>query len=103
MDRNQHILSLVKKQIRHIDPKAKIFLFGSRARNDYRDGSDWDFLVLTEKQITQDFKNRISDSLFEAELDTGQVLTSIIQNVSTWRKYSNTPIYKNITEDSIEL
>lgn len=103
MERNQNILSLVKKKIHYVDPQAKIFLFGSRARNDYRDSSDWDFLVLTEKKITQDFKNRISDSLFEAELDTGQVLTSIIQNASIWRKYSNTPIYKNIIKDSIEL
>ncbi len=103
MKGTRNILSLVKKKIHYVDPHAKIFLFGSRARNDYRDDSDWDFLVLTEKQITQELKNRISDSLFDAELDTGQVLTTIVQNAETWRKYSDTPIYKNVTRDSIEL
>jgi uncharacterized protein len=103
MDRNQNILRQVKQRIQSVDPNAKIFLFGSRARDDYRVDSDWDFLILTEKQITQDLKNKISDLLFETELDTDQVLTSIVQNVTTWKNYSNTPIYSNIIKDSIEL
>ena len=103
MDRNQYILNQVKQRIHGIDPKAKIFLFGSRARNDYKDDSDWDFLILTEKLITRDLKNKISDLLFETELDTDQVLTSIVQNAAIWKNYSNTPIYGNIIKDSIEL
>lgn len=103
MDSNKEILTQVKSRIRAIDPQAKIFLFGSRARNDFRNDSDWDFLILTEKQITRHLKNKISDTLFETELDTDQVLTSIVQNAASWKKFSNTPIYKNIIEDGIEL
>jgi uncharacterized protein len=103
MNSNQQILNLVKNKIHSIDPNARIFLFGSRARNDFRDDSDWDFLILTQSDITRDYKNKISDSLFETELDTNQVLTSIIQNISTWENYSNTSIYKNIKRDSIEI
>ena len=103
MDKNQNILRQVKSRIHGIDPNARIFLFGSRARDDFRDDSDWDFLILTEKQITQDFKNKISDLLFETELDTDQVLTSLVQNIKTWNNYSSTPFYSNITRDSIEL
>jgi len=103
MDKNKYILSQVKQKIHGIDPNAKIFLFGSRARDDYREDSDWDFLILTEKHITQDLKNEISDSLFETELETDQVITSIVQNISTWQNYLNTPIYSNIVKDRIEL
>ena len=103
MDKNQFILSQVKNRIHDIDPSARIFLFGSRARDDYRADSDWDFLILTDRKITRDLKNRISDLLFETELDTDQVLTSIVQNTSTWEKFSNTPIYRNVKKDSIEL
>lgn len=103
MDRNQKILIQLKKKIRSIDPNAKVILFGSRARGNYNDDSDWDFLILTEKRVTQDLNNEISDSLFEAELDTDQVLTSIVQNTSIWKKYSNTPFYWNIFKDGIEL
>jgi uncharacterized protein len=103
MDQNQNILNQVKFQIHAIDPKAKIFLFGSRARADAKDDSDWDFLILTEKQVTQDLKNTISDLLFETELDTDQILTAIIQNKTTWKHYNESPIYRNITKDCIEL
>jgi predicted nucleotidyltransferase len=103
MVRNQHILSKVKNRIHNFDPSARIFLFGSRARNDYRDDSDWDFLILTNQRVTQGLKNKISDLLFETELDTDQVLTSIIQNVNSWEKFSNTPIYRNVKRDSIEI
>lgn len=103
MNNTEYILSLVKNKIHIVDPKAKIYLFGSRARDEHREDSDWDFLILTEKKITQHLKNKISDLLFEAELETDQILTSIVQNNSTWNSYSNTPIYKNINIDSIEL
>lgn len=103
MDQNNYILKQVKRRIHRVDPKAKIFLFGSRARNDNREDSDWDFLILTEKQVTRDLKNIISDLLFEAELETNQILTGIIQNIKHWKNYSNTSVYRNITKDSIEL
>lgn len=103
MEGNQTILAQVKRRVHDIDPKAKIFLFGSRARDNNREDSDWDFLILTEKPVTQDLKNKITDQLFQTELDTGQVLISIVQNAATWKKYSNTPVYKNITKDGIEI
>lgn len=103
MDNQQYILSLVKNKIKIIDPKAKILLFGSRARNDYREDSDWDFLILTEKEVTRELKNKISDSLFEAELDTEQVITNVVQSIYNWNKYSKTPFFMNIIKDGIEL
>ncbi len=61
------------------------------------------FLILTEKKATRELKNKISDSLFEAELDTEQVITCIVHNVNNWDKYSKTPIFMNIAKDGIEL
>lgn len=103
MIERQKIISAVKNQILSIDPNAKIFLFGSRARNDFRKDSDWDFLILTQKKITRTLKNKISDLLFEIEIETGQVLTSIVQNPKAWNKYSNSPGFRNIVKDSIAI
>ena len=99
MNDKQYILSAVKKRIHEIDPKAHIILFGSRARNNFHKDSDWDFLILTKMNVTQDLKNKICDTLFEAELETGQVLTGIVQNQNVWENYSETPIYKNISAE----
>lgn len=103
MDSHNYILSRVKLKIHEIDPAAKVILFGSRARNDYHEDSDWDFLILTKFNVTQDLKNRISDSLFEAELETDSILTSIVRNIDTWNNYSGTPIHMNISQEGVEI
>ncbi len=103
MDKKEKVISAVKKHINKVDPFLKIILYASRARNDAKKDSDWDFLILTNSIVSRDLKNQISDELFEAELETEEVLTGIIQNNKIWKEYSNTPIYKNILQDGIEL
>jgi predicted nucleotidyltransferase len=103
MNKRQFIISRVKSGISKIDSKAKIIMFGSRARNDANKDSDWDFLILTHLPVTRELKNKIYDELFETELETEEVLTGIIQNINSWSGYSNTPIYNNILKDGIEL
>ncbi len=44
----QTILEVAKEQGIEID---KIILFGSRARGDYREDSDWDILVVTKEKL----------------------------------------------------
>ena len=103
MNNKDFILSKIKTRIGDVIPDAQIILFGSRAREDYHKGSDWDLLILTKLNVTRELKNKISDTLFETELETDQVLTGIVQNYNLWKDYSNTPIFKNISEDGIKL
>jgi len=43
-----------------VDDKAEVILYGSRARGDEREDSDWDLLVLTDESLdlakTRDFR-----------------------------------------------
>lgn len=103
MTKRDIIISTVKKRIKSVDPKAKIILFGSRARNDAKKYSDWDFLILTEATPDRTFRNKIYDELFELELETDEVVTGIIQNIESWNEYSNTSIYQNVLRDGVEL
>jgi predicted nucleotidyltransferase len=103
MATKEFIISSVKKRILVIDPEVRIILFGSRARNEAKKESDWDFLILTHFPVTRDLKNKISDELFETELETDEVLTALIQNAKTWKYYSKTPIYRNILKEGIEI
>lgn len=45
----EYILQTVKQTLHLVAPNAKIILFGSRARNDAQEDSDWDLLILIEK------------------------------------------------------
>lgn len=103
MTKKDLIISSVKSRIYKIDPEAKIFLFGSRARDDSGRDSDWDFLILTSKKADRNLKNRIFDELFESELETDEVLTGVIQNKETWKNYEMTPFYQNIQKDGVEV
>jgi hypothetical protein len=53
--------------------------------------------------VTQDLKNKISDSLFETELETDGVLTGIVQNFDYWNSFSDAPIFKQIAKDGVEI
>jgi len=92
VESKKFILSIVKKRVKEIDPDARIILFGSRARKDHHKDSDWDFLILTKQVVTIELKNQITDSFFEAELETDNILTSIVQNQYQWENYSGLPI-----------
>ncbi len=93
-------LQEVKRSVREIDPQAEIWLFGSRARGDARDDSDWDFLVLTEKPVDRNLKNQLRDYLFDVELQSEKVIGSIIHSRREWEEdFGVTPLYRNIKRD----
>lgn len=46
--KNSFIPNKVKEIVHRYDKDAELILFGSRARDDWHEESDWDFLVLSE-------------------------------------------------------
>jgi len=96
-------LRLVKSRIKEVDPDSRILLFGSRARGESRKDSDWDFLILSNRTVDRDFQNRIFDTLFEVELETDEVLTGIVQNLTIWNDLKLTSFYQNVLRDGIEI
>lgn len=101
--RRDIFLNRVKERIKHFDKDAEIMLFGSRARGDYKPNSDWDFLILLQKQATEDEKEYIRDDLFELELETDEVVSSIIQNKNKWEELNITPLYKAIQKEGEKI
>jgi len=94
---------LVKETIETVDEDARVILFGSRARGDFRQGSDWDFLILTRKAASWQFQDKIRELLYEVELKTGQVISSVIENEDVWLQYRASEFYENVTNEGIEI
>ena len=65
----EEILAAIKERVLSIVPDAKVMLFGSRARGDWHEESDWDILVLTEQEVTDELDDKVYESLSSFGLD----------------------------------
>ena len=101
----QTVLGNIKNVIHERDPKAEAFLFGSRARGDFKPDSDWDILILVDNPIvTNELDDWFRDKLYDIELDSGQIISTIIYPKSDWKnKLIYTPLYKNVTKEGLKL
>lgn len=99
------ILSKIKAAIKTVEPEAKIFLFGSRARGDSKKSSDWDLLVLLDGTVDSTRVDTVRHKLYEVEWETGQIISSIVRNQRQWNSPTHrcVPIYSNIKREGIAL
>ncbi len=105
MSSESEIKNRIIAVVRNQAPDAKILLYGSRARGDAREDSDWDLLILIDaKRITPKMEKRITDPLYELEFELGALISPMLYTVDEWeRKYKVTPIYRNIAREALTL
>lgn len=96
------ILNQIKKIVRDLEPRAKIYLYGSKSRGTARSNSDWDLLILLNKdKISQDDEQKITSPLYDLEFDTGEVISPMIYSEKEWNtKYKITPFFQNVMRES---
>jgi uncharacterized protein len=99
------IIKKVKEAVLKLEPSAEVILYGSRARNDFREYSDWDFLILVDGKVNTTRTDKLRNALYDIELDTDQVISSIIRSKQDWSssKYSVVPLHKNIKREGIRI
>lgn len=104
MEKNA-FLHTIKQSIRNIDPKAAVYLYGSRARGDYRDGSDWDILVISPRdKVTFEFERELHDQIYDIELASGEVISLLVFSKSDWQnKRSISPLFSNVRNEGIRI
>jgi len=100
----EEILQSIKVILHSVVPDGKVILFGSRARGDAREDSDWDLLILLDKSKIEpsDF-DKISYPLYELGWQEGEQFSPKLYTVKEWLKRSFTPFYKNIEKEGIVL
>ena len=88
---------------RLLPEEAHLLLYGSRARGDYHEGSDWDLLILLNSpQEASDFQN-IAYPLMELGFDMGEYFSVQTYSQEEWEAMSFLPYYKNVEQDIIVL
>lgn len=86
-------------------PKGShIVLYGSRARGDAKDSSDWDLLVILDKEkIEQSDYDGICYNLTALGWELGEMIIPVLYTKDEWKKNSFTPFYKNVVSEGIEI
>jgi len=94
------IIEQVKEAVYSIDNKAEIILYGSQARGDARNDSDWDFIVLSNEKFNYKIKQNIINKTVIIELNYNICLSLTFHTKSEWQYYDKLDFFLNIKEDA---
>ena len=97
-----HTIQAMGKQI--LPEGSNLWLYGSRARGDNRPDSDWDLLVLVDKdkQQLQDF-DAYAYPFVEMGWNSGAEINPMLYTRKEWQQRYFTPFYKNVERDKMVL
>ena len=103
--RKKQVMQEIGRTARSVAPLAKrVLLFGSQARGDAREDSDWDVLVLLDKdRIRLEDIDNISYPLRELGWELGEDINPVMYTAKEWEENSFTPFYHNVLNDAIRL
>jgi len=99
------LLQRCKQAIRAVVPDADVILYGSRARGDAREDSDYDLLVLVDRPADVELQKQLISSTYPLELESGAVLTLTAYSRDLWnsRLYKAMPFHENVDREGVVL
>lgn len=103
--KQEELLQRVKQTIHEGEPGAEIILYGSRARQEARSESDWDFLVLLDGPMSEARADSIRHRLYEIEWESGEILCAVVRSRQDWHspRYRAMPFRQNVEREGVAL
>ena len=102
---NQTIFKEIQTLKRLLLPDEKVILFGSQARGDAREDSDWDLLVLLNKDkrnYTEDYDS-YAYPFTELGLRHDALVSIQLFTVKDWERQKPSIFYRNVEQEGIEI
>ena len=99
------VIQRIKELGREILPEgASLWLYGSRARGDARPDSDYDLLILLDKErIVNNDYDQYMIPLSDLGLAVGEDVRAHLYTKTDWSKWSFAPFNENVEEDKVVL
>ena len=104
MERAKVIENIKQVALKTLPPSSSLILYGSRARGDYNDNSDWDLLILLDKpELTDSDYDNVSFPFTLLGWNIGELISPQMYTKKEWDSISFLPFYKNVEQDKIVL
>ena len=96
-----HVIDRIKEVAQRVLPKGStVYLYGSRARGDYHNDSDWDLLVLLDKaERSKDDWDNYAWPFTEMGWDINEDISARTFTKNQWYNGPHTMFYFNVEED----
>ncbi len=105
METNELIFNRIKEIVHQNPNTQRAYLFGSRARGDFRPDSDWDILILVNSpKLTNELEDTYYTPLYDLEVETSNIISPLIYTQNWWdSKMKITPLYYAVSNEGINL
>ena len=98
------VLDMIRTTVRDKEPDAQIILYGSRARSDAREDSDWDIVVLLNKPpMPHEERYAIAYDLWDKAQDYGEEINTLVYTKDQWNDAPPSLFKYNVREEGIQL
>lgn len=103
-DKRTQIISLIRDTIRASEPTAQIILYGSRARGDAREDSDWDVLAIVDKpRLSLKDRSNLQYPLWDKGLEIGEEINVFPYTRKQWEQGPLTFFKHNVMTEGITI
>ena len=95
---------MIRDTIRDAEPSAQIILYGSRARGDAREDSDWDVLAIIDKpRLTLTDRSRLQYPVWDKGMDMGEEINVFSYTRKQWEQAPPSLFKHNVMVEGIAL
>ena len=99
-----NMIDKIKRVAKEVLPEhSKLYLYGSRARGDAHEGSDWDLLILLDKPKLEASDYDVTYPFRELGWDMGEEISAHIYTLQQWDEWTFLPYRKNVERDKYVL
>ena len=101
----ENVLSDIRQLAMEVVPfGSEAWLYGSRARGTAHAHSDWDILLILNKDmLTQSDYDNVSYPFVLLGCELGEEINPIMYTEKEWQSYHATPFYENVQQDAVNL